>query len=377
MSRPLRVEYPGALYLVTARTRPRQRLFRGDAERQAFLAWLPELAASFDAVFHGFCVLPDHYHLLVETPHPNLSRVVHRLNAGYTAALNARRKRTGPLLQSRYRALLLGEEWLVPLSIHIHLNPVRSKLSPDPWSYPGSSAAGYGMAAAPVPGLSTDRVLALGGGREAYVARLEAAIRDRPPAPWKQVWRQVVLGGEDVRQRVLEAVQGRAVREFPGFSPPPEGTPLTAVLELVCESTGLDMSQLTSGKYQRVLARKVAIYLARRFTACTLREIGEVFGVDYTTVHMAVRRMEERRGQDASLDAFVSSLEEALRRQEGARPAPEEPARRGEAEPLPEPEEPADSTAPIQSPEEGKDRSAPKASRGGRRKKERGQLDLF
>jgi len=372
MSRPLRVEFPGALYLVTARAAARQRLFREDGERQDFLARLPELTGAYGAVFHGFCVLPDHYHLLVETPNGNLSQVIHRLNAGYTAALNARRRRRGSLLQSRYRALLLDEDWLVPLSIHVHLNPVRKRLTPDPWSYAGSSAAGYGRAEVLVPGLNTDRVLGLAGGRKAYAESLDSALLNRPPAPWKQVWRQVVLGGEELRQRVMYAVRDRDVREVPGFSPRPSGSSLSRVLTVVSESTGLDPSQLTTGKYQRVLARKVAIYLARRFTSCTLKEIGDAFGVDYTTVHMAVRRVDERRAEDSVLDDLLTALEEELsREQEGRQPVAEEQSAVSPSSPQP----PA---VPVAEEEEaGGATPAEGRGRRSRRRKEGGQLDLF
>jgi REP element-mobilizing transposase RayT len=377
MSRPLRVEYPGALYLVTARVMPRQRLFRDDAERRDFLGRLPELAASYGALFHGFCVLPDHYHLLVETPLGNLSRVVHRLNAGYTAALNGRRNRAGPLLHSRYRALLLGEEWLVPLTLHVHLNPVRKKLTPDPWSYLGSSARAFGATPVLVPGLTTDRVLSLAGGRAAYVARLEAAVRARPPAPWKQAWRQLVLGGEDLRRRVLEVTRGRDVREVPGFSPRSPGTSLATVLAVVGERTGLEAGQITGGKYQRVLARKAAIYLARRFTSCTLREIGDTFGVDYTTVHMTVRRVEELRTRDAALGAFLASLEEALGNQGTVRPEGGDAASAAAPEPTPKPAEMPLPRGAAALPGEGREAGPSQPSRARRRKKEGGQLDLF
>ncbi len=374
MSRPLRVEFPGALYLVTARAAARQRLFREDGERQDFLARLPELTGAYGAVFHGFCVLPDHYHLLVETPNGNLSQVIHRLNAGYTAALNARRRRRGSLLQSRYRALLLDEDWLVPLSIHVHLNPVRKRLTPDPWSYAGSSAAGYGRAEVLVPGLNTDRVLGLAGGRKAYAESLDSALLNRPPAPWKQVWRQVVLGGEELRQRVMYAVRDRDVREVPGFSPRPSGSSLSRVLTVVSESTGLDPSQLTTGKYQRVLARKVAIYLARRFTSCTLKEIGDAFGVDYTTVHMAVRRVDERRAEDSPLDDLLTVLEEELGREQDGRRAVSEQQERIAA-PLSSPQ-PQDVALPEEEGDEGSP-AAKNRARGRRRGKEGGQLDLF
>ncbi|MBE0617697.1 MAG: transposase [Proteobacteria bacterium] len=314
MARPLRVELPGGLYLVTARSLPRQRLFRGDTEVADFLSRLPELTEAFGVACHGFCLLPDHYHLLLETPQPNLSRAVHRLNAGYTARVNAHRRRRGPLLQTRYRSLVLGEEWLVPLSVHVHLNPVRKRLTADPWSYIGSSARAYAADGGPVPGLTVSRVLDLAGGRMGYGASMESAMVAPPPAPWKQVWRQVALGGEELRLRVLAALEGRDVREIPGFRERPGGLSLEKVIALVEEQTGLPASELTSGKFQRVLARKVAIHLARRFTGCTLREIGDVFGVDYTTVHMATRRLEALRTQDPAVEAFVAGLEEQLRR---------------------------------------------------------------
>ena len=228
-----------------------------------------------------------------------------------------------------------------------------------------------------MPGLTTRRVLALAGGRDAYVARLEAALQDRPPAPWAQVWRHVALGGEDLRRRVLAAVAGRDVREAPGFSPRPEETSLDAVLGVVAESTGLQVNQLTAGKYQRVLARKVAIYLARRFTACTLREIGDAFSVDYTTVHMVVRRIDELRARDAGVDDLLRPLEAALQR--------------GSVEPLPAGEPgPPDAAVPVQEQRQGPEHPVPsevpeeaektkprqpRRSRG--RRKERGQLDLF
>lgn len=329
MTRPLRIEFPGALYVVTARALPRQRLFREASEAEDFVARLPALREGFGAVFHGFCMVSDHYHLLVETPRGNLSRVLHRLNAGYTATVNARRNRTGPLLHSRYRSVLIEEEpWLVRLSIHIHLNPVRKRAAKDPWEYLGSSARAFGVKAAGIPGLETSRVLDLAGGRESYRGLLEAALRKPPPAPWKEVWRQTVLGGEALRARALGGLEGKDLREYAGFSHRPEGLDLDELLALVAEHTGLRTEDIVRGKFQRVLARKAALYLARRFTGLTLREIGDAFGVDYTTVHMAARRVEELRSAEPAVDEFLLGMEEELRaRGHGAQPLPELPER--------------------------------------------------
>lgn len=335
MARPLRVEFPGALYWITAQAVPRQRLFRDDGDTADFAGRLPDLVAGFEAVFHGFCLLPARYDLLLETPRANLSRLLHRLNSGYTASANARRRRTGPLLRSRYAAVLLDEPWLLRLSVHLHAAPVREKRCRDPWAFPGSSARAYAPGGISVPGLTTDRVLGLAGGRERYARLLEEALADPPLSPRGAVWRQVALGGEELRQRVLAAAEGKDLREIAGFRAPRGGATLDEVVKAVAERTGLAPDEIRAGKFQRVLARKAALYLARRFTPCTLREIGDAFGVDYTTVHMASRRVETLRREDAGVEAFLSGLEEELRARkppaaspgEGAAPVPS--ARRG------------------------------------------------
>lgn len=330
MARPLRVDFPGALHVVTARAVPRQKLFRSEEEVDDFAGRLPGLVEAFGARFHGYCLLPNHYHLLVETPGANLARVLHRLNAGYTATANARRSRKGSLLQSRYRAVVFDEDpWLVRLSLYLHLNPVRKGLAADPWVYRGSSARAFGPTPEAIPGLDPTRVHRLAGGAAAYAELLEAARAAPPSAPWKEVWRQVALGGEALRQRVLASLEGRDPREIAGFVRERQGPSLEDVVRRVAESTGLAPEELLRGKFQRVLARKVALYLARRFTELTLREIGDAFGVDYTTVHMAARRVEALRREDPAVEEFVAGLEGELgapRAPEPVAPPPAEPA---------------------------------------------------
>ena len=91
---------------------------------------------------HSYCLMPNHYHLLLETPDSNLSRLMQQLNGRYTQSFNRRRKRVGPLFQGRYKAILLDkDQYALALSRYIHLNPVKAKLVTQPEAYEWSSYA--------------------------------------------------------------------------------------------------------------------------------------------------------------------------------------------------------------------------------------------
>jgi REP element-mobilizing transposase RayT len=107
MARPLRVEYPGAVYHVTARGNERRKTFRDDLDRQCFLETLVEAVEQFGLRLHGFCLMPNHYHLLVETPQANLSRGIGWLQTTYSVRFNRRHRRSGHLFQGRFKAHLV------------------------------------------------------------------------------------------------------------------------------------------------------------------------------------------------------------------------------------------------------------------------------
>src|SRR5258708_28566693 len=128
MARPIRVEFPGAVYHVTARGNERRRTFRDDADRRQFLATLGQAAAENGLRVHGFCLMPNHYHLLVETPRGNLSRAIGWLQTTYTIRFNHRHRRSGHLFQGRFKAHLVeADSYSMELLRYVHLNPVRPR----------------------------------------------------------------------------------------------------------------------------------------------------------------------------------------------------------------------------------------------------------
>ena len=129
MSRPLRLEYPGAVWHVTSRGNERKAIFADDADRIRFLDILGETVLWAGWRLHAFVLMGNHYHLLVETPETTLSRGMRRLNGVYTQYYNIRHRRSGHLFQGRFKGILVQREaHLSELIRYIVLNPVRAKL---------------------------------------------------------------------------------------------------------------------------------------------------------------------------------------------------------------------------------------------------------
>ena len=140
MARPLRVEFKGALYHVTARGNAKQDIFLTDRDRTRFLYWLKEVVLMHGLVLYAYCLMDNHYHLLLETPNANLSKAMRDLNGNYTQDFNARHDRVGHLFQGRYKAFVVEKmSYLLELIRYIVLNPVRAGFVKHPREWKWSS----------------------------------------------------------------------------------------------------------------------------------------------------------------------------------------------------------------------------------------------
>jgi REP element-mobilizing transposase RayT len=110
MARPLRIEYPGAVYHVTSRGDARRKIFMDDSDRQQFLNILGSTIGKYNWLCHAYCLMDNHYHLLIETPDPNLSLGMRQLNGVYTQFFNRHSKRPGHVFQGRFKAILVDKE---------------------------------------------------------------------------------------------------------------------------------------------------------------------------------------------------------------------------------------------------------------------------
>jgi REP element-mobilizing transposase RayT len=126
MARPLRLEYPGAVYHVTARGNDRSAIFHTVEDRTDLLAVLSAMLDRHAVVLHAYVLMDNHFHVVVRTPHGNLSRFMHDVKTGFSVWTNKRNRRTGHVFEGRFKAIAMEEAgYLRSVSAYVHLNPVR------------------------------------------------------------------------------------------------------------------------------------------------------------------------------------------------------------------------------------------------------------
>jgi len=230
MARALRIEYAGAVYHVMSRGDRREAIFRDDKDRESFLELLTEASKKTGWEVHALCLMGNHFHLVIETPQPNLAVGMKWFLGIYTGRFNRRHRLVGHLFGGRYKALIVDAQtlgYLLTVCEYVHLNPVRAKLikPEDPLkSYRWSSFPEYLKPAAKRwPWLRTDRLLGemrLDPNKSSHRLRFETEtearrIQDQSPEEWKSIRRGWYFGGETLKERLLSNAEDDLVREHP------------------------------------------------------------------------------------------------------------------------------------------------------------------
>ncbi|MBS0184614.1 MAG: transposase [Nitrospira sp.] len=220
MACPLHIEFPDALYHVTTRGNARQDIFLDDEDRERFLGVLAHVVSRFHLLLHAYCLMNNHFHLVVETPDANLSKAMRQLNGVYTQAFNRRHGRVGHVLQGRFKAIVVDRDsYLLELCRYVVLNPVRARRTRKADTYPWSSyQVTAGLVSVP-PFLTVDWLLSqFGRQRSAAQRKYRAFVAEGIGygSSWEHVRGQVLLGSERFVERLAPALQDtRRLKEIP------------------------------------------------------------------------------------------------------------------------------------------------------------------
>ena len=295
MSRPLRLEFAGALYHVTARGNARGDIFLDDADCTSFLDLLGREVEQQRWRLYAYCLMDNHYHLIVETPEPNLTRGMQRLNQVYTQRFNRSHARVGHVLQGRYKAIVVDKDsYFKELIRYVVLNPVRAKMVKLPERWKWSSYRATAEPGAAPEWLAADEVRQqFGGSRAAY--RRFVAQGVGLPSVWENLRGQMWLGDEAFRGRMQQHLArkrsvdvSRALRE-PARPSPEE------VLAEVAKAFGLTRAALLDRRHAQ--AYRCAVYLLRRVANDPITQVARRAGISAPRVSQIQSEMEKSEPQ--------------------------------------------------------------------------------
>lgn len=320
MSRPLRIEYPGAYYHVMNRGAARQRVFANDQDRQRFLDLLGQSSQMWGIRVYAYCLMENHYHLLVQTPEAPLSRAMRHIDGIYTQRFNRAHRRDGPLFRGRYRAILIeAEEYFMAVARYIHRNPVPSQRDMHMTRYRWSSHRAYLDKKRRPQWLNVDSLLSrFGKGRQglsAYRRFMEEGVEEELREFYQGKYLKPILGGKDFVERVKGKIDERAKRdeevsEARRLFRPGIGDIVSATAR-VYGKREKEFSKKRRGHGNE--ARAMAIYLCRELGGHKLREIGAAFGLEkYSSVSSACLSMKARMERDKRLARQGEKIKRSL-----------------------------------------------------------------
>ena len=301
MARPLRIEFPGAFYHITSRGNERKEIFRSRADREKFLSYLESAIDRYGVTVHVYCLMTNHYHLLLETPRGNLSHFMRYLNGAYTTYFNVKRKRSGHLFQGRYKAIVVdADEYAIELSRYIHLNPVRAHLVAKPQEHEWSSYRSYsGISVAPT-WLSRQLILSAFGMKEKkYKEFVEDLLGTETQNPFAAVVASTLLGSPEFVAEIAEGhVKGRKnLQGVPSARALVEGVSVEDIIRKT--------EEIVAGTE---LARKIAIHLCHRYGGGNLKTIGARFGICDSAVSQASKRFAAKAENDVEVMRMVEKV---------------------------------------------------------------------
>ncbi|HET6461882.1 MAG TPA: transposase [Syntrophales bacterium] len=328
MTRPLRIQFPGAYYLVTCRGNERRRIFKGSKDYAIFCEILARSLEIYNVCLLSYVLMPNHFHLLITTPEGNLSEFMRHFNIIYTASFNRRHNRVGNLYQGRYKSFLIDvDQYLLEVSRYIHVNPVRidalmKKSQAEKWGIllkdDTSSLRGFLSVNKRKSFMDYGRILdRFGGdnpaGRQAYGRFVKSGVTGRLENPLETANGSSIVGGSDfinwVKRKFIirkshPVREQHTVRELrKEYSPE----------ELIKHFSKLMKTEDLIQRGKQSTERAMLMEILYRLCRITQPEIGKlVGGIDHSAVSLARKRFRQKLMVDSELKEQFQSTQERL-----------------------------------------------------------------
>ena len=318
MARPLRIEYEGAVYHVTARGSERGKIFFTKRDYEKFKEYLLEAQEKHGFILHSYVLMTNHYHLLIETPEKNLSRIMHHINSSYTTYTNIKRKRSGHLFQGRYKAIIVDKDnYLLELSRYLHLNPVRAKMTQRPEEYAHSSYRAF-VSKTEESLVTTNTILDMVANsttdaKDCYRSFVESALGEELNGPVGKVYGGIVLGCDGFIKEVLNRLEEDqlASEEISNRKALQATMSTEEIVTSICGQFGISRTEIMGMKDSA--ARNAGIYLLKKYSGASNKEVGELFGgMSYSAVTKAFQRFKKQMEKDIGLRKQIKGLEMKL-----------------------------------------------------------------
>lgn len=310
MARPLRIQYPGAVYHVMNRGSSRQKVFLGTRDYEVFITTIAELHDRWRVEVFSYCLMGNHYHVCLRTPEGNLARVMRHLDGLYTQRFNRLHRRDGALFRGRYQAILIDKDnYLAQVVRYIHLNPLEAGLVRQPQSYLWSSHRLYLRPKQIPKWLRPEEVIAdfknPARFHEFVLEGNEKVLEDF----YKSERQSPVLGSEEFHKRVRQE-SIRVDREHPRYERAAVRPAVDQVLRTLAKMYGLKVDDLLNGRRGRDNEpRKVGMYLIKELCDLKLQEIADHFGTgSYGTVGWACHGVATRMNSDTKFRDRVTRI---------------------------------------------------------------------
>jgi len=322
MSRPLRIEYQGAWYHVMNRGAGYRAIFKTSKHFEIFLKLLKEVSHLFSAEIHGYCLLNNHYHLLLHTPRGNLSRIMRHIDGVYTQRFNYSEKTDGPLFRGRYKALLIEvDAYLLQVSRYIHLNPVLAKLVKKPEDYQWSSYRSYLNKDRCYDWLYTGEILERMNSAEPilnYRRYVDQGIDEEMEKFYSRKAQSSILGSRDFKTIQLEALNNRKVVESRHDIRRTRDVPsIEDVLSAIADNYKMPLSELKVSKYGTGnLPRLLTMLICRQEYGHKMKDIARIMTrITPSAVSASINRITKRLLKDEDLWQMYSLLLRSFKKQ--------------------------------------------------------------